>query len=169
MRRLLARLLVLSVAASSAVAAGEAYSASAGAMCAPDAGYSVSNAVHNYKDLVPYASAPGGHTLSITITAGASVSATFSGSVEGGASAIIASAKAQWGLSFALTLTASVAYSDSWTVPSTWSSGQLHAGADRKSFKWTYGSFNGACQWIVSRSGTSNAPYHLPAFWSVRG
>ncbi len=168
MRRLASRFIVLSLLASSAVAASAAVSAPALAGCAPDAAYSVTNAVYNHKDMVSYSSAPGGHTLSITITAGLSVTATFSGALQTEESIIIASAKETWGLSFALTLSASIAYSDSWTVPSTWAHGQLHAGADRKSFHWSYGHFAPTCSWVVVRSGTSIAPYHVPAFWSVK-
>lgn len=167
MRKKLARAMTLVLASTGLMVASVTATSPAFAGCAPRDVYSVSNAVHNYKDLVPYVSAPGGHTLSITISAGASVSATFSGALEVDESAIIASAKQTFGVAFSMTLSAGISYADQWKVPSTWKSGQLHAGADRKSFKWKYETLEPTCTWYVYRSGTSNSPYHIPAFWDV--
>lgn len=137
--------------------------------CSPDAGYSY-NSVRSYLyDMVPYSQGPGGHTLSIQITAGVSVTGTVGGQVSGDVNAIVAKAKVDVNASIALQLTASVTYGDSWTVPSTWRWGYLHAGANRDTMNWEYGYYNGACQYIVSRRGTANLPYHIPAFWSNGG
>ncbi|BBH16317.1 hypothetical protein Back2_06040 [Nocardioides baekrokdamisoli] len=137
--------------------------------CAPEESYGTANGSHNYKDLVPYVSAPGGHTLSITISAGISVSATVSGDISFDESAILFSAHQSLGVSVSASLSAGITYGDSWTVPATWTRGQLHAGADRESFTWQYLELQPTCKERVVGSGTANAPYHIPAFWDVRG
>jgi hypothetical protein len=123
----------------------------------------------NLKDMVPSARGQSGQYLTITITAGISLTGTVGGQVSGDVNAIVAGAKAQVNASIALSLTASVAYSTGWTVPTTWAWGDLHAGGSQDSMSWTYGSYNGACQWIVQRSGTANLPYHIPTFWHTQG
>jgi hypothetical protein len=137
--------------------------------CPPDPTYSYSGVSSHNVGMVPPASAPGGHTLSIAITAGTSVTGTVGGSVSGDVNAIVAGAKAQVSASIALTLSASVTYSDSWKVPSSWRLGYLHAGAQRKQMTWKYGHYKANCAWHTDRSGTAKLPYHIPAFWSTKG
>ncbi|WP_405619422.1 hypothetical protein [Streptomyces sp. NBC_00076] len=137
--------------------------------CPPDPTYSYSNVSTHHVGMVPPASAPGGHTLSIAITAGTSVTGTVGGSVSGDVHAIVAGAKAQVNASIALTLSASVTYTDSWKVPSSWRIGYLHAGAQRKEMTWKYGHYKANCAWRTDRSGTAKLPYHIPAFWSTKG
>lgn len=138
-------------------------------MCPGNNMYQYSNTGTTNMDMVPYASAPGGHTLSITITAGASITGTIGGQVEGDANAIFVGAKASVNASISVSLSASVSYGDSWTVPSSWSSGELHAGATAQNFKWAYVHENGNCSTTVLRSGSGREPYHLPSFWDTRG
>jgi hypothetical protein len=159
---------IVALAALVAAAIGPASPAKATADgCAPDYNYSWSNTSSNKFDMVPYATAPGGHTLSITLTAGASVSITIGGSLETSQSVLIASAKESINASITGTLTASVSYSDSWTVPSGASYGELHAGAKRYFSHWSYGHDTPACTWLVTSTGNANMPWQLPAFWSV--
>lgn len=119
--------------------------------------------------MVPPSSAPGGHTLGISLTAGTSITGTISGSLQTEESAIVASAKQTVTASIALTMTASVTYSDSWKVPSSWRKGYLHAGADRDTVSWNYGHYGAGCKWVIVRKGTAKLPYHIPAFWSSKG
>lgn len=135
--------------------------------CPPDYAYTWSSTSSNKIDLVPYSTAPGGHTLSITLTAGASISIQIGGSLETSQSILIASAKESINASITGTLTASVSYGDSWTVPSNASYGELHAGANRYYSHWSYGHYSPSCTWVVTSTGTANMPWHLPAFWSV--
>jgi hypothetical protein len=135
--------------------------------CAPDADYSWSRTSSNKADMVPYATAPGGHTLSITITVGASISASIGGQLETDESVLIASAKESINAQISATLTASVSYSDSWKVPDDASYGELHAGANQYFSHWSYGHYTPACTWVVTSSGNANMPWHIPAFWSV--
>ncbi|MDI5966184.1 hypothetical protein [Streptantibioticus silvisoli] len=133
--------------------------------CVSDAGYDITSHSHHYKDMVPSAEGEGGQSLTITLTAGLSVSASITGSAAFSESAIIASAKETIGLTFTGTLSASVSYGSTWAVPSSDSVGYLHAGADEQYVHWNYGQYNGACTWVVSKSGTGYLPYHLPTFW----
>lgn len=133
--------------------------------CGGDPGYDISSYSHVYKDMVPYAEAEGGQTVTITLTAGASVSATISASGSWSMSAILASAQATVGVSVTAGITASVAYSSSWAVPSSDKWGYLHAGADEEYVHWNYGQYNGNCTWVIGNSGTGNLPYHVPTFW----
>jgi hypothetical protein len=137
--------------------------------CPPDPTYSYSGVSSHNVGMVPPASAPGGHTLSIAITAGTSVTGTVGGQVEGSVNAIVAGAKAQVNSSIALKLEASVTYKDTWTVPSSWRLGYLHAGAHRDEMTWKYGHYKANCAWHTDRSGTAKLPYHIPAFWSTKG
>ncbi|WP_405879731.1 hypothetical protein OG762_14480 [Streptomyces sp. NBC_01136] len=137
--------------------------------CPPDPGYAYSGVSSHNVGMVPPASAPGGHTLSIAITAGTSVTGTVGGSVSGDVHAIVAGAKAQVNASIALTLSASVTYTDSWKVPASWRLGYLHAGAHRDQMTWKYGHYLANCSWHTDRSGTAKLPYHIPSFWSTKG
>ncbi|WP_405950740.1 hypothetical protein OG588_35025 [Streptomyces prunicolor] len=119
--------------------------------------------------MVPPSSAPGGHTLGITLTAGTSITGTISGTVSGEEGIIVAKAKESVTASIALTMTASVSYSDSWKVPASWRKGYLHAGADRDTVNWSYGHYGANCKWVVTRHGVAKLPYHIPAFWSSKG
>lgn len=137
--------------------------------CGTESSYEYSAVKSQHVGMVPPSSAPGGHTLGITLTAGTSITGTISGSVQGEQSIIVAGAKETLGLSFALSMTASVSYSDSWKVPSSWRKGYLHAGADRDTMNWQYGHYGANCKWVVTRHGVAKLPYHLPAFWSTKG
>ena len=134
---------------------------------APEYTYAFSHkSVYDY-NMVPASSAPPGHTLSIQLTAGLSVTATIGGEVSGEASAIVAGLKASVNASVAMTLTASVTYGDSWKVPAGVTRGYLHAGAERQKADWVYERLTPACAWQTVRSGTANVPFHIPAFWST--
>ncbi|MFC1419609.1 hypothetical protein [Streptacidiphilus cavernicola] len=106
--------------------------------------------------------------MGITLTAGASVTATISGSAAFKESMIIASAKETIGVSVAAGITASVAYSSTYAVPASWKFGELHAGADEEYVHWQYGEYNGNCTWMTSFSGTGYLPYHVPTFWHTQ-
>lgn len=169
MRRAVARVMVVATAVGGLVGAGTVGAGAAWAGCAPDAGYSTYGLAYHDVDMVSYSSAPGGHTLSIAISKGTTTTATISGSATAEEGIIIASAKETFGISLAKSWTASVTYTDSWKVPSSWSRGQLHAGSEHATYHWQYGQYNGACKWIVARSGTMSTPHHEPAFWDVKG
>ena len=134
--------------------------------CPADPAFSFSGVRSSHIAAVPYSQGPGGHLLSIQLSAGISATATFTGTVAGGASILVASADTQVSASLAVSVTANVTYGDSWTVPAGVSQGYLDAGASSDYMNWSKGSYNGACAWVVSASGTLNSPYHLPAFWS---
>jgi hypothetical protein len=133
--------------------------------CPPDPGYTFGDVHEQLADMVPAAMAQGGQTVTIAITAGASITGTVGGNVSGDVSAIVASAKVQVNADIALQLSASVSYSSSWTVPSNVQWGALHAGAQMKSMNWYFGSYNGACKYTIWRSGNARLAYHIPAFW----
>lgn len=134
--------------------------------CAPDPDFSYTNVSYSHIQGPPYTQGGPGHHLSIALSAGMTVTATATGTVSIGLSAIVAGAKADVSASLAVSFTASVTYTDSWTVPSNVTQGFLAAGASSRVMRWSHGRYNGACAWIVDGSGTLNAPYHLPAFWS---
>ncbi|MEU2778452.1 hypothetical protein ABZ646_37640 [Streptomyces sp. NPDC007162] len=137
--------------------------------CGTESSYEFSSPKSARIGMVPPSSAPGGHTLSITLTAGTSVTGTITGSLQTEESAIVASAKQTVGVSFALTMTASVSYGDTWKVPASWRKGYLHAGADRDTMNWNYGHYGAGCKWVIVRKGVAKLPYHIPAFWSTKG
>jgi len=134
-------------------------------MCPPDQGYSFGTATHIYTDTTSSVEGTTNETLSITLTKGAQLATTVGGSITTTEGVFIASAQEQVSTSIQQTVTEDVTKGAQWTVPSTWSVGYLHAGGDRYSTPWTYGSYNGSCQWIVQRSGTGKLAYHEPAFW----
>jgi len=134
--------------------------------CPADPAFSFSGVRSSHIAGVPYSQGPPGHTLSIQLYAGIAVTATFTGSVSGGASILVASADTQVSAALAVSLSASVTYGDSWTVPAGVQQGYLDAGATSDYMNWSRGSYNGACVWVTTASGTLNSPYHLPAFWS---
>lgn len=136
--------------------------------CPYDYDYVYSNVSSHNVDMVPPASAPGGHTLSISLTAGLTVTGTVGGSVSGDVNLIVAGAKADVNASIALSIAASVIYTDTWTVPSTWTKGYLHAGAAKDKMNWAYGTEGGTCKWRVLRSVTADLPYQDPAFWHTQ-
>lgn len=116
------------------------------------------------RDMVPSSRGQGGHTLSIQIQAGTSITGTVGGSVGGDFNAIVADARADVNASISGTLSASITYGDSWTVPSSWSWGSLHAGASHDSMNWEYGYYEPTCNYHKIRDGPANLPYHLPTF-----
>jgi hypothetical protein len=134
--------------------------------CPPDAAFSYGNVSYSHIQGPPYSQGPAGHHLSIQITAGMTMTATATITGSGSVSAIVAGARVDVSASLAVSLTASVTYGDTWTVPNGVKQGYLAAGAASRRMNWTHGQYNGACQWIVDGHGTLNAPYHLPAFWS---
>jgi hypothetical protein len=131
--------------------------------CPPDPGYAFSAVKHKYHDMVSSVEGTRDETIGIAITKGKTVTGTVTGTVTAEESAIFASAKESVSLSLAKAITTQVTYSATWKVNT--SVGYLHAGADEKSMHWEYGSYNGACKWIVSRQGTAVFPYHVPTFW----
>ena len=134
--------------------------------CPADPAFSFSGVRASHIAGVLYSQGPPGHTLTIQLTAGISVTASYTGTVSGGASILVASAQTQVSASLALSLSASVTYGDSWTVPLGVQQGYLDAGASSDYMSWTKGSYSGGCVWVVSARGTLNSPWHLPAFWS---
>ncbi|MDF2271757.1 hypothetical protein P2Q00_40980 [Streptomyces coacervatus] len=137
--------------------------------CGTGSVYEVSNIHSDRIGMIPPSSAPGGHTLGITLTAGTSVTGTITGSVSAEEGVIFAKAKASVSVSIAVSMSASVSYSDTWKVPSSWREGYLHAGADRKVMNWDVGHYGANCKWVISRKGVAKFPYHIPAFWNTRG
>lgn len=134
--------------------------------CPPDRGYNYVNAKSHTFDIVPPATGTPGTPLSIQIAIGLGVTGTVGGSVSGDVSLIIAGAKAEINASLALSWTASVTYgAGPWVVPSGVHEGALHAGAERDSFTWQYGAYNGGCRWVVSRTGPADLPWKAPYFW----
>jgi hypothetical protein len=118
-------------------------------------------------NLVPRSSGSPGTDLSITLTAGATATATFTGALQTEESAIIASAKETISASIALSLTASITYTFHWKVPANYGkTGYLHVGAQRDIFSWKYG-YNDPpkCHFLRVKSGRSHAPYNLPYSW----
>ena len=141
--------------------------ASASAMgCPPDKGFSYGAVTASHIAAVRPSQGPSGHTLGIALTAGIAVTATLTGSISGGIGVVVANAQVQVSGSLAVSITASVTYTDSWTVPPGVRQGYLDVGAISDHMNWSHGYYNGACRWIVDSSGTLNAPYQLPAFWS---
>jgi hypothetical protein len=109
-----------------------------------------------------------GVTLSIAIYTGASITATANGTVSTEVSAIVASANVSYSISLAVTLTAGVTYTGSWTVPSGYTrQGYIGAGAFADRMAWSYGHYGGTggCTWIYDRWGTLQAPYRFPDIW----
>ena len=131
-----------------------------------DAAFTYTKVTSSHLAGVPYSQGPAGHTLSIQLAAGVTVTATAQ--ITGGfsLSAVVAGAQAQVSSALAIALSASVTYADAWTVPSGAHQGYLDAGAASDAMLWSHGQYNGACVWTVNGSGTLNSPYHLPAFWS---
>ncbi|MGO8958942.1 MAG: hypothetical protein ACLQFR_16460 [Streptosporangiaceae bacterium] len=118
-------------------------------------------------NVVPPSSGSPGTDLTISIQAGATVTATFTGALQTEESAIIASAKQTISASIALSLSASVTYTYHWTVPTNYGkTGYLHVGAQRDIFNWKYGYYSPpACGFVTTKSGTSHAPWNLPYSW----
>jgi len=134
--------------------------------CPPDGSYAYSGVTNQYVDIVPPASGSPGTPLTINLTAGLGITGTVGGQVSGDVNAIVAGAQASVNASLSLSWTASVTYSGGpWTVPNGVHVGYLHAGGQRESMTWQYGSYTGACRWVVSRSGTARLPWQAPAFW----
>lgn len=133
--------------------------------CPADPGYSFSAVTHTYHDMVSSVEGTRDTTIGIALLRGRTVTGTVTGTVTTEESAIFASAKESVSLSLAKAITTSVTYSGTWKVPHSTKVGYLHAGADEKHMKWTYGSYNGACKYHVSRHGTATFPYHVPTFW----
>jgi hypothetical protein len=117
---------------------------------------------------IPPSSGSPGSKLQITMTVGATITATFTGALTTEESAIVASAKQTIQASIALALTASASYTYGWDVPTNYGkTGYLHVGAQRDIFNWKYGYYNPpACtSFTVIRHGTSHAPWNMPYTW----
>lgn len=116
---------------------------------------------------VPRSSGSPGTALSITLTRGTQVTATFTGAFKTEESAIVASAEQTISAAIAFSLSASRSYTYGWTVPANYhKTGYLHVGAQRDVFSWKYG-YNDPpkCNFHKIKSGTSHAPYNLPYSW----
>lgn len=139
--------------------------------CPADPGFDFSSKTATHLSAVPSIYGDPGVYISISLTAGASATATLSVAVTGGVSAVIASASATYGISFAVSITASVPYGGAWTVPTTAPHhGWLGAGAYSDNLAWAYGHYSGAsCTWVVTTRGTTNGPYLLPYIWKGVG
>lgn len=133
--------------------------------CPPDPDFSYTNVRFGHIEGPPHSQGPAGHHLTISITAGMTLTATATVTGSWSVSAIVAGAKVDVSASLALALTASVTYGDTWVVPAGVTQGYLAAGAASKVMDWTHGQYAG-CRWVVDGHGTLDAPYHLPAFWS---
>jgi hypothetical protein len=133
--------------------------------CPADPGYSYKNLAASKLSAVPSIYGDPGVYISIALTAGASATATFSGTTQSGVSVVIANASVTFGISFSYSITASVTYTGAWTVPTTVAHhGWLGAGAYADQYNWSYGQFVG-CVWTVTHSGVVTSPYHLPYIW----
>jgi hypothetical protein len=135
--------------------------------CSPsDYYYHTTKTGSDNHDMVPETSGQPDTDLSITLTAGLTVTATFTGALQTEESAIIASAKETISASIALSLTASVAYGYHWLVPSNYGkTGYLHVGAQRDKMSWNWGHDTSTCGFTVLKTGTSTAPWDLPYSW----
>jgi hypothetical protein len=110
-----------------------------------------------------------GVRVGITLTQGKSVTGTVGGAISGEVSAVVAGAKAEVSSSIALTKTASVQYTGSFTIPATWTNGgYLHVGGYTKKMTWYYANTTPTCGERINRSGTANLPTSIPAYWTTR-
>ncbi len=145
-------------------AAGPA--AAAPARCLPEDSYTYRNVKASHVTVVPYVQAGPGHTLSIQLSAGTTITAGLTGTATGGLSAVVAGAQASVSASLSVSMTATVTYGDTWTVPASAHQGYLDVGASSDSMTWKHGHYAASCSWVIDSTGTLNSPWHLPAFWS---
>lgn len=103
-----------------------------------------------------------GVTLTITETAGTSITGTVGGSGTFTVGAIVAEAQAQVNASIAYTKTSSVTRGGSWTVPSTQSQGWLADGAQSRKMNWIHYQDHATCTTSTIGSGTANLPTLAP-------
>jgi hypothetical protein len=163
-----APLLVMTAVSAAPIAASASASAAPNPACNGNHKYYITKKTGSeHINLVPRTSGSPGSELTITLTAGASATATFTGALQTEESAIIASAKETISASIALSLTASIAYGFKWKVPENYGkTGYLHVGAQRDIFSWKYGYNNPPkCHFLRVKSGRSHAPYNLPYTW----
>jgi hypothetical protein len=166
--RLSAAPLLAMTALAAAPTAASAASAAPNVACSTNHKYYLTKKTGSDRiNMVPRSSGSPGTDLSITLTGGATVTATFTGALQTEESAIVASAKQTISASIALSLTASISYTFHWLVPKNYGkTGYLHVGARRDIFTWRYGYNNPPrCGFHAIRSGTSHAPYSLPYSW----
>ena len=107
----------------------------------------------------------GGSHLSISLTKGTAATSTFSGSVETDIGFIIAEAKATFGYSYAKSVSYSVTYGTTWTVPTSWSVGYLHIGAQASSMDWEVYRYDYPCTVHVLRHGHAQLPWQAHYTW----
>lgn len=141
----------------------------ASAECPGDDGYSVSNWRPTNRDAVPPMWLGPGMSGSISLQAGRSVTTTIGGSGSYTGSAIVAEAKVEISGSIAWSRTASVPYSGSGSIPSTWTrGGYIHAGSHAYTYSWRHWSVSGRCTTSTLGSGTATSPTAMPAFWRTQ-
>lgn len=131
--------------------------------CPPDPGYAFSNVKSTFVgDPSKTVYGASGVTLTLSVASGHTWTGTIGGSIKGEVSAIVAGAEASINASISYAKTTTVTLGGSWTVPANMADGWLALGSKGYSFHWEYGSTNGACKWIVSRSGNAKLPAMSP-------
>lgn len=146
------------VVGSMTIAAGPASAADLRG-CAPDTGYSFSGvATTNLQKFIVYGA--GNVTLSVSEASGTTITGTVTGAATTEVGFIVAKASVTVSSSISLAKTTTSTISGSWKTPA--SGGWLAYGAQGRSMNWKYGSYNGACTYIVARSGTAKLPTLAP-------
>ncbi|MFC9635084.1 hypothetical protein ACFTY8_39000 [Streptomyces mirabilis] len=131
--------------------------------CPPDPGFSFSSVKGTFvgdKSKTVYGQS--GVTLSVSVAKGHTWTGTITASAKLSESYLIASAEESISGSISYAKTTTVTLGGSWTVPKTQKEGWLALGSQGYSFGWQYGSYNGACRWIVSNHGTAKLPAKSP-------
>jgi hypothetical protein len=132
--------------------------------CPPDAGY-VFSAVTTTAIARDTTYGSRGITITVTLSAGQSVTGTITGTVGVSVNYLIASAKADVSGSIAQSMTATYTTSGSYTIPASQSTGWVSVGAQARSMNWQYGAYTGACKWVVQHTGTAKLPTLMPYFF----
>ncbi len=131
--------------------------------CAPEYSYTHTSATPIFMDVKKSYGGPG-VALSISIAAGVTLQAQISGTVGFEASAVIASAKTTYGLSFSASVTATATFSGSWTIPKNVKEGWIAIGAKADRTNWKKYQQMGNCTDKLIGSGTAKMPWKFPYF-----
>jgi hypothetical protein len=133
------------------------------ASCEPAYSYTHTDLKPIFMDVKKNYGGPG-IALSISLAVGVTLSAQISGSVTVEASALVASAKATFGLTFGVSFTSTATFGGSWTVPNSAKEGWVAIGAKASATKWEKLQQMGNCTWKTIGSGTDRIPFKFPYF-----
>lgn len=126
--------------------------------CPPDAAYQTSGASSTWLgDPIRRVVGTGPMTLTVSVQSSNTVTGTVGGTAGFSVSGIIAAAKSDINASVAAAVSAGTAYTGTYAVPAG-RFGWLQWGSWGYHYNWSYGSYNGACTWLVSKSGTATSP-----------